>query len=77
MWFGGGGGGGRGVAAGLFVRYFSRERAVNVRKINPKVPYPEASSIAQSLYQVIKQNGPLSVSNAWIQAKVLTIAFSH
>lgn len=69
MWFGGGGGGGRGVAAGLFVRYFSRKCAVNVRKINPKVPYQEASSIAQSLYQVIKQNGALSISNTWIQAK--------
>lgn len=76
MWFGGGGGGGRGVAAGLFVRYFSRKCAVNVRKINPKVPYQEASSIAQSLYQVIKQNGALSISNTWIQAKVFAISFS-
>ncbi|KAL5831502.1 hypothetical protein ACOSQ4_016856 [Xanthoceras sorbifolium] len=52
-----------------FVRYYSRKCAVNVRKINPKVPTQEAYSIAQSLYQIIKQNGPLSVPNTWIHAK--------
>ncbi|KAJ0104982.1 hypothetical protein Patl1_17358 [Pistacia atlantica] len=51
------------------VRYYSRKAAVNVRKINPKVPTQQAYSIAQSLYDIIKQNGPLSVSNTWIQAK--------
>ncbi|GLT64679.1 hypothetical protein SLA2020_371570 [Shorea laevis] len=59
-----------GVALGsIFVRYMSRSRAVNVRKINPKVPIEEAKSIAHSLYDIIKQHGPLSVSNTWIQAK--------
>ncbi|KAJ0047765.1 hypothetical protein Pint_14938 [Pistacia integerrima] len=53
------------------VRYYSRKAAVNVRKINPKVPTQQAYSIAQSLYDIIKQNGPLSVSNTWIQAKLL------
>ncbi|XP_060667412.1 uncharacterized protein LOC132799477 [Ziziphus jujuba] len=52
-----------------FVRYFSRKRAENLRKINPKVPPQEASSIARSLYDIVKQHGPLSVSNAWIHAK--------
>ncbi|GLU17653.1 hypothetical protein SLE2022_340110 [Rubroshorea leprosula] len=58
------------VALGsIFVRYMSRSRAVNVRKINPKVPIEEAKSIAHSLYDIIKQHGPLSISNTWIQAK--------
>ncbi|OMO95176.1 hypothetical protein CCACVL1_05527 [Corchorus capsularis] len=47
----------------------SRSRAVNVRKINPKVPIPEARSIASSLYDLIKQKGPLTVSNTWIEAQ--------
>ncbi|GLT30521.1 hypothetical protein SLA2020_053170 [Shorea laevis] len=55
--------------ASIFVRYMSRSRAVNVRKINPKVPIEEAKSIAHSLYGVIRQHGPLSVSNTWIHAK--------
>ncbi|KAL9439731.1 hypothetical protein AB3S75_025232 [Citrus x aurantiifolia] len=53
------------------VRYYSssRKAAVNVRKINPKVPTQQAYSIAQSLYGIIKQHGPLTVSNTWIHAK--------
>ncbi|KAK6915730.1 hypothetical protein RJ641_020847 [Dillenia turbinata] len=56
-----------------FVRYFSRSRAVNLRKINPKAPPQEASSIAQSLYQIIKVKGPLSVSDTWNHAKEVGI----
>ncbi|KAK6911706.1 hypothetical protein RJ641_023799 [Dillenia turbinata] len=52
-----------------FVKYFSRSCAVNLRKINPKVPPQEASSMAQSLYQIIKVKGPLSVSDTWNHAK--------
>lgn len=53
------------------VRYYSssRKAAVNVRKINPKVPTQQAYSIAQSLHGIIKQHGPLTVSNTWIHAK--------
>lgn len=69
MWLAGGGVGGGGIAKTL-VRYFSRKCAVNLRKINPKVPTQEANSIAEGLYHVIKQHGPLSVSNTWIHAKV-------
>ncbi|KAG9145806.1 hypothetical protein Leryth_011236 [Lithospermum erythrorhizon] len=47
----------------------SRSRAVNLRKINPRVSQQEAVSIAQSLYNVIKQNAPLSISNTWNLAK--------
>ena len=65
MWLGGGNG-----AVTTFVRYFSRKRAPNLRKINPKVPQQEAAVIAESLYHIIKQNGPLSVSNTWNHAKV-------
>nr|XP_027083977.1 uncharacterized protein LOC113706302 [Coffea arabica] len=64
MWLGGGNG-----AVTTFVRYFSRKRAPNLRKINPKVPQQEAAVIAESLYHIIKQNGPLSVSNTWNHAK--------
>ncbi|GKV04094.1 hypothetical protein SLEP1_g16301 [Rubroshorea leprosula] len=63
------------VALGsIFSRYMSRSRAVNVRKINPKVPIEEAKSIAHSLYDIIRQHGPLSISNTWIQAKVLSFS---
>ncbi|XWS61472.1 hypothetical protein CRYUN_Cryun07bG0128500 [Craigia yunnanensis] len=61
--------GGNGGVGNLLVRYMSRSKAVNVRKINPKVPIPEANSIASSLYDLIKQHGPLTIPNTWIQAK--------
>ncbi|XP_062145984.1 uncharacterized protein LOC133853976 [Alnus glutinosa] len=57
------------IAVRTFVRHFSRKRAENLRKINPKVTPQEASSIAQDLYHVIKQRGPLTVSNTWIHAQ--------
>ncbi|KAJ0256432.1 hypothetical protein HA466_0093910 [Hirschfeldia incana] len=84
MWFTGGGGGGlrklcRASAAvlenemssynSLLVRYMSRERAVNVRKINPKVSIQEAHIISISLYDVFKKHGPLSVPNTWLRAQ--------
>lgn len=53
------------------VRHFSRKRGENLRKINPKVAPQEASNIAQHLYRLINQRGPLTISNAWIQAQVL------
>ncbi|XP_043715303.1 uncharacterized protein LOC122663728 [Telopea speciosissima] len=62
MWVGGG-------AITTFVRYFSRKRAPNLRKINPKVPPQEASAIALNIYQIIKEKGPLTVSNTWNHAK--------
>ncbi|GAB4835064.1 hypothetical protein Ancab_033332 [Ancistrocladus abbreviatus] len=52
-----------------FVRYFSRKCAPNLRKINPKLPPLEASSVSQTLYHIIKQHGPLTVSSTWIHAK--------
>ena len=70
MWFGGGTGGGAKIA---FVRYFSRKCAPIPRKINPKVPPQETSSIAQGLYHIIKQHGPLTVSNTWNHAKVISL----
>ncbi|XAR70077.1 hypothetical protein NMG60_11026816 [Bertholletia excelsa] len=66
MWLGGGAGGGAKTA---FLRYFSRKCALNLRKINPKVPPQEASSIAEGLYNIIKQHGPLTVSNTWNHVK--------
>nr|GME15834.1 uncharacterized protein LOC109156984 [Ipomoea batatas] len=68
MWWQGGGNGG---VIKTFVRYMSnsRKRAPNLRKINPKVPQQEAASIAEALYNVIRQHGPLSVSNTWNHAK--------
>ncbi len=75
MWFGGlfnrsSNGTGVGVGMGIITRHFSRKRAENVRKINPRVTPQEASTIAQDLYHLINQRGPLTVSNAWIQAQV-------
>ncbi|KZV45349.1 hypothetical protein F511_04087 [Dorcoceras hygrometricum] len=56
----------------MMIRYFSsssRKRAPNLRKINPRVPVQEAASIAEGLHQIIKTNGPLTVSNTWNHAK--------
>lgn len=76
MWSGWGFGsaGGRGIIGGgealkTWVRYMSRKRAENLRKINPKVPYPEATSIAQSLFNLFKERGPLTTSAAWTGAQ--------
>lgn len=57
-------------AATTFVRYFSRSRRPNLRKINPKVPPQEASSIAKDLHQIIKEKGPLTVPKTWDHVKV-------
>ncbi|XP_047341629.1 uncharacterized protein LOC124945273 [Impatiens glandulifera] len=75
MWLTGGvgGGGGGGGARAIFVRYFCRKRAVDVKRISPKVPFQEAASIAESLYGIIKHNGPLTVSNTWNHAKEASI----
>lgn len=75
MWLGGGGNN-IGLIKNSIVRYFSRKRAENVRKINPKVSFPEAASISQSLYQIIKQHGPLTVGNTWNHAKVPSVSLS-
>ncbi|CAH9077246.1 unnamed protein product [Cuscuta epithymum] len=73
MWWHGGGNGG---VIKTFVRYMSnsRKRAPNLRKINPKVSQQEAASIAEDLYNVIRQHGPLSVSNTWNHAKDANIS---
>ncbi|KAG9455381.1 hypothetical protein H6P81_008285 [Aristolochia fimbriata] len=54
-----------------FVRFFSKKRSPNLRlrKINPKVPPQEAMGIAKGLYGIIKDNGPITVSNTWNIAK--------
>lgn len=62
MWFCGG-------ATTTFIRNFCRKAAPNLRKINPKVPPQEASAIAESLYLLLKQHGPLTVSNTWNHVK--------
>ncbi|CAI0408961.1 unnamed protein product [Linum tenue] len=73
-----GGGSTGGLIKNALVRYFSKERAVNVRKINPKVPFPEAFAISESLYNIIKQNGPLTVPNTWNFAKLFVcIRWNH
>lgn len=66
---GGGGIGGGGEALKTWVRYMSRKRGENLRKINPKVPYPEATSIAQTLFNLVKDRGPLTISTAWTSAQ--------
>ncbi|KAK9145934.1 hypothetical protein Sjap_005837 [Stephania japonica] len=58
-------GGGGGAIRLMVARHFSRARAENLRKINPRVPPQEAKTIAQSVYQLIKDKGVVSISNAW------------
>ncbi|EPS65136.1 hypothetical protein M569_09645, partial [Genlisea aurea] len=77
MWSNGGGGGGSGgvlvKTTATMMRFFfsssSRKRAPNLKKINPRVAYQEAASIAEALYGVIKSHGPLTTGNAWNHAK--------
>ncbi|KAI0520492.1 hypothetical protein KFK09_007968 [Dendrobium nobile] len=63
--FRGGGGGGAAATGSMLVRFFSRKRSEDVRRINPKVPREQAKAISESLYEVIKQYGPISVPNTW------------
>ncbi|CAN0908976.1 hypothetical protein LINGRAHAP2_LOCUS25571 [Linum grandiflorum] len=72
-WLTGGGGSAGGAIKSALSRYFSRERAVNVRKINPKVPFPEAFAISESLYNIIKKNGPLTIGNTWNLAQEASV----
>jgi hypothetical protein len=67
---GGGGGGFGGTAWEVLRRHFSRKRAVNVKRINPKVPKEEAVAISERLVQILSDHGPLTVGNAWNHAKV-------
>ncbi|KAL8496949.1 hypothetical protein ACS0TY_020580 [Phlomoides rotata] len=56
----------------MMIKHFttnSRKRAPNLRKINPRVPYQEAASIAEGLFGVIDTHGPLSIASAWNHCK--------
>lgn len=74
MLAGGSGAAGRGAggAAAMLnlVRQFSRKCQRNLKKIDPKVPREEAVAISGELYRIIKEHGPLTVSNTWNHAKV-------
>ncbi|CAO2815777.1 unnamed protein product [Amaranthus hypochondriacus] len=48
-----------------WVRYMSRKRAENLRKISPKVPYSHATIIAQDLFNLIQNRGPQTIGTAW------------
>jgi hypothetical protein len=67
---GGWGGGAGGMAWEVLRRHFSRKRAVDVRRINPKVPKEEAGAISGRLLQILADHGPLTVGNTWNHAKV-------
>jgi hypothetical protein len=67
---GSGGGGAGGMAWEVLKRHFSRKRAVDVRRINPKVPKEEAVAISGRLLQIFTDHGPLTVGNTWNHAKV-------
>ncbi|CAD6207713.1 unnamed protein product [Miscanthus lutarioriparius] len=71
---GGGGGGFGGTAWEVLRRHFSRKRAVDVRRINPKAPKEEAVAISECLLQILTDHGPLTVGNTWNHAKDAGIA---
>ncbi|KAL2936757.1 Proteasome activator complex subunit 4A [Bienertia sinuspersici] len=62
-------GGERGAMMMQWVRYMSKKRAENLKKINPKVPYSEATSIAQNLFNLIQHRGPVTIGSAWTNAQ--------
>uniref|UniRef100_A0ACD5WGD9 Uncharacterized protein n=1 Tax=Avena sativa TaxID=4498 RepID=A0ACD5WGD9_AVESA len=66
---GSGAGGTGGMAWEVVKRHFSRKRAVDVRRINPKVPKEEAVAISGRLLQILADHGPLTVGNTWNHAK--------
>uniref|UniRef100_A0ACD6A7X3 Uncharacterized protein n=1 Tax=Avena sativa TaxID=4498 RepID=A0ACD6A7X3_AVESA len=66
---GSGGGGTGGMAWEVVKRHFSRKRAEDVRRINPKVPKEEAVAISGRLLQILADHGPLTVGNTWNHAK--------
>ncbi|KAF0906197.1 hypothetical protein E2562_009214 [Oryza meyeriana var. granulata] len=66
---GAGGSGAGGMAWEVLKRHFSRKRAVDVRRINPKVPKEEAVAISGRLLQILTDHGPLTVGNTWNHAK--------
>ncbi|XP_021776111.1 F-box/FBD/LRR-repeat protein At5g56420-like [Chenopodium quinoa] len=39
----------------------SKKQGENLRKINPKVPYSEATSVAQNLFNLIQNRGPVTI----------------
>ncbi|KAK9677411.1 hypothetical protein RND81_11G141600 [Saponaria officinalis] len=59
----------KGGISTTWVRFMSKKKAENLRKINPKVPYPEATSIAQELYNLFHQHGPLTYGAVWTSAQ--------
>ncbi|KAJ4773405.1 thiamine-phosphate synthase [Rhynchospora pubera] len=65
----GGGGASAGGWMATAVRHFSRKRAEDVRRINPKVPKEEAVEISKGLLQILKDHGPLTVSDTWNRVK--------
>ncbi|TVU44206.1 hypothetical protein EJB05_03641 [Eragrostis curvula] len=66
---GGGGAGFGGTAWEVLRRHFSKKRAVDVRRIKPKVPKEEAVAISGRLLQILTDHGPLTVGNTWNHAK--------
>ncbi|CAL9753486.1 unnamed protein product [Musa acuminata subsp. burmannicoides] len=64
-------GGAAAVAGRALVRCFSRKHSPDIRRINPKVPREEATAISHSLYQIVKDHGPLFVADTWNHAKHL------
>ncbi|CAL9162093.1 unnamed protein product [Musa hybrid cultivar] len=70
-------GGAAAVAGRALVRCFSRKHRSVTRRINPKVPREEASAISHSLYQIVKDHCPVSVSNTWNHAKESSINGSN
>ncbi|KAL5218515.1 hypothetical protein ABZP36_019199 [Zizania latifolia] len=67
---GGGASGAGGMASELQKRHFSRKRAVDVRRINPKAPKEEAVVISGRLLQILTDHGPLTVGNTWNNNKM-------
>ncbi|XP_078153410.1 uncharacterized protein LOC144548578 [Carex rostrata] len=65
-------GGSGGIAGGWManaVRHFSRKKAEDVRRINPKVPKEEAVEISKGLLQIVNDHGPLTVADTWNRVK--------
>ncbi|KAJ8763494.1 hypothetical protein K2173_002377 [Erythroxylum novogranatense] len=66
------------------MRYFSKKRAENLRKINPRVPFPDAASTTQSFYQIeanisgLNNKTHMKIILKWMRGKkVLKLLCNH
>ncbi|GLJ23946.1 hypothetical protein SUGI_0455200 [Cryptomeria japonica] len=47
------------------VRLVGKKPKPKLKPINPKIPPEQALSVSRSIFNVVKEHGPLNIANAW------------